>query len=123
MRAGKPLKVQVQAIAPPDIPPRKDETLEGAHPLSGVTVANLNPAVEVELGLSTDSGEGVVVLAVPARSRARQFLSPGSILLEINGQAVKRVEDMKKALKRGGSRQGWSFVIDSHGRKQRIVVR
>jgi serine protease Do len=122
MRAGKHMNVQVEAIAPPDDPPREDRVLEGRHPLNGVKIANLNPAVEVELGLSLDA-EGVVVLSAPASGRMIRFLSPGDLLLEINGRKIKRPGDVEAALKAGDSGQGWMFLINSRGRIQRIVIR
>lgn len=121
-RAGKELNFNVKAIAPPEDPPREETKLEGQHILNGVTVANLNPAVEIELGITNSGEEAVVVLKVPRRSYAARFVSPGDLILELNGKEVEDVDDIQRALKRS-SGQSYSLVINSNGRIQQIRVR
>jgi len=118
---GKKGTYQVKATAPPDDPPRQETLLQGTHPLNGVTIANLNPAVAAELGIGSKEEKGVVVLKIPKRS-ALHVSDPGDILVEINGQKIETVRDAEKALAKPGPK-GWSLVLSSHGRKRQVVVR
>ena len=111
---------EVTAIAAPDVPAREETVLTGAHFLNGVKVANINPAVAVELSLNEE--EGVVVVSVPRQGRAGRFLSSGDILLDINGQAIADVGDVQKWLKKY-SAQGLSVTANSNGRVRRITAR
>lgn len=121
-RAGKVLTFRVKAIAPPEDPPRQETLLEGRHILSGATVANLNPAISVELGVVDDAEEAVVILKAPRGSQASRFVSDGDLILSLNGQDIKNVDDIEKALKTQGN-QGWSLVVNSNGRVRQIRVR
>ncbi len=121
MRQGQELNVYVKAMAPPDDPPRNETRLEGTHVLNGALIANLNPAVAVEMGINADE-LGVVVMKAPRGTRAYRVLSPGDILLEINGRNIEGVGDVEKALKSSAG-QGTSLVLKSRGRLQRIVIR
>ncbi len=120
VRDGQVLDFHVKAMAPPDDPPRGETTLAGAGPLNGVTVANLNPAVSVELGLH-DEEDGVVVTKVP-RSGAMRIVGVGDIIRNINGQEIVRVGDVKKALTSGGQ-QGWRFIFERNGNTRQVVLR
>jgi serine protease Do len=121
LREGEVNDYNVLAMAPPDSPPRAQITLDGAHPFSGATLANINPAVAVELGITEE--EGVVVLNIDRRGAAARLVQPGNILLEINGEAVTSPKQAQKLLKNGPSRQGWLFLISQNGREKRILLR
>ncbi len=120
-RQGKIKTLQVTAVAPPDDPPRETATLEGRHALNGVTIANINPAVYVELDMSGRE-EGVVVTNVPRATYAARFVSRGTILVEINGRKIKQVSDVQKALKQNNP-QGLFLVTESAGRLRSITIR
>lgn len=119
MRAGKQKPYKVIAMAPPDDPPRNTTKLAGRHYLQGAIIANLNPAVAIELGI-TEAETGVVVMDIERGGYARRVVSAGDILLEINGVAIKQVSDVEKGLK---AAQGLSLVVNSNGRVRRVVVR
>lgn len=121
IRQGKKINVEVEAMAPPDDPPRNQSVLQGRHLLNGAVIANLNPSVAVELGMHTDD-LGVVVMEVPRGTSASRVLSPGDLLLEINGVEIKTVKDVEKALN-GGNAQGLSMTLKSAGRIQRLMIR
>ncbi len=122
-RQGEEITVNVKAVSPPDIPKRDETTLEGRHALNGAVIANINPAVIVELGLETmNEEEGVVVLKAPRGTYAGRFLSKGDILVEINDREIEDVKDVEKALKKA-SGAGLSLIVNSGGRLQRIVLR
>lgn len=120
IRKGDVKTFKVKAIAPPDKPAREATLLDGPHPLNGATIANINPAVSAELNLSVQHSEGVVILSVPRGSSASRFVSPGDLLLEINGREIEDVKDVQKALKKG---PGLALVINSRGNVRKIVVR
>lgn len=119
-RKGKTQDKSVTAIAPPENPPRNEMTLRGDHVLNGVTIANLNPAVSIELGL-TGEEEGVVVLNAPRRGFFRT-VNPGDILLEVNGRKIDRPKDVEDALK-AEKTNGPYLVIKTGGRISRLFLR
>ncbi len=117
---GKILTKKVKAIAPPEDPPRSEITLRGEHVLSGVTIANLNPAVSLELGLPGEE-EGVVVTQAPIRGFFRT-VGVGDILLEVNGKAISTPKDVEAALDAPRT-NGPYLIIKSGGRISRLYLR
>ena len=87
------MDVRVEAIAPPEDPPREETQLAGNHRLNDAVIGNINPAVMLELGLNeiADAEEGVVVLGVARGSIAGRIVSPGDILIEINEREIEDV--------------------------------
>lgn len=124
-RQGSNKRFMVPAIAPPENPPRNETRLDGPHILSGAIVANLNPAVALELGVLGHEN-GVVILKTQRGSQAARVVAPGDIVQAVNGQEIKSIDDVQKALQHGlSSRQqhGWSLTLKSNGRVKKIVVR
>lgn len=119
MRKGKTRIIGVAAIAPPDDPPRQETLLSGNHPFAGATVANVNPALVVELGIKEE--EGVVVTNVNGRSTAARVVAPGDVIVSINGKTVQSVGDLQKALKNPAA--SWQLVVSSDGRQRQVIVR
>lgn len=122
LRKGKQMNFTVTAMTPPDDPPRDQTVLEGRSPLTGITVANLNPAVAVELGLKADDQGGVVVMDAGNRDGFIQIVVAGDMILGVNGKKIETVKDLKKALA-APSPQGWAFVLSRNGQVRQIVVR
>jgi serine protease Do len=120
LRKGKPMTVNVVASAPPDMPPRRKTVLSGRNPLNGATVANINPAVAVELGLREE--EGVVVLSVDPQTEAARLAAPGDIISSVNDKVIADVDDLQEAL-RLGQATGWKLLIAHDGQKRQIVIR
>lgn len=120
-RAGNVQNFAVEAIAPPDSPPRQETVIKGNNPLNGVTISNLNPAVLVELGLSSDE-KGVVVTKVDPGSYSMRIAEVGDIIAEINGRKLTNVKDAQKALAAPSS-AGWSFTMGQAGRYRQIMIR
>ncbi|MCB9989849.1 MAG: Do family serine endopeptidase [Rhodospirillales bacterium] len=119
LQNGREKTIHVTAMAPPDDPPRDETTLDGAHPLNGVSVANINPAVAVESGIREENG--VVVLAVPRRSAAIRVTAPGDIIVSINGDTINTVKDLEKTLRRRS--ESWSFVLFRDGQQRQVILR
>ncbi len=121
IRQGKPLSIEVQAIAPPDTPPRQETLLTGENPFNGATVANINPAVVVEQGLDT-AETGVVVVDTKAGTYASRIVSAGDVVASINGRKIANVADAKAALLKP-AQQDWTLGIKRQGRLLQVVIR
>lgn len=112
-RSGKTRTVKVKAVAPPDSPPRNETAIIGTSPLSGATVANVNPALIEEIGLSgVDSGVVIVGTARPSRA-AMLGLRKGDKILQINDAKIASVKDVQAAIK--DERRSWQLVIQRGG--------
>ena len=122
IRKGRSRDITVDAIVPPDDPPRNAVQLGASSPFAGATIGHVNPAVSHELSLPYSMTEGVVVLEVPRRSHAARLLSPGDVLLQINGRDIEDVKDALKALNKSNV-QTWNILLSSRGRTKRVVLR
>jgi S1-C subfamily serine protease len=89
--------------------------------LSGATLGNLSPAFAEELGME-DVSEGVVIVSVEANSIAGQFvqLRPGDLVISIDGQAIARAADAKRAV--ASPRPQWRMVIKRNDQLLNVVV-
>lgn len=121
-RQGKAQEIKVGAIAPPEEPPRNLVALKGKHPLDGASIAMVNPAVALEIGLDENEEGGIVVLEVKQGSIAARIVRPGDILLGINGTEIRSAEDAQNALKSPG-RRGWELVFKRNGQTRQIILR
>jgi serine protease Do len=123
IRKGQPLSFKVEAMAPPDVPPRAATSITGNNPLSGAVVANLNPALSVELGV--DAEEGVVVAEVQEGSVASRLFRPGDIIAGINRSKTGSVADVKQVMEEAGKtpQNSWSVTLVRNGQTQQIVIR
>lgn len=123
LRKGKPLSFKVEAMAPPDIPARQATSITGNNPLSGAVVANVNPAVAVELGL--DAETGVVVTEVAPGSVASRLFRVGDLIAGINQSKTNSVADVKRIMAETGKtpQSAWSVTLVRGGRTQQIVIR
>lgn len=111
-RGRDEIETEITLIAPPDSPPRKPLTLDGATVLRGLSVSNVNPAVIAEMGLPPQA-EGVVVTGAVDRA-ARVGLRPGDVMLGINGAAVLETADVAKLSEQNVRR--WRLDILRDGR-------
>lgn len=121
-RNGQNLSFEVEAMAPPESPPREETIIKGNNILSGAKIANINPALVKELGVLVDADEAVIVLATARGTSASRVVRAGDVILEINGKEIKDVDDIEKALKLTSS-QGWSMTVSSNGRIRQINLR
>ncbi|MBX2856471.1 MAG: trypsin-like peptidase domain-containing protein [Rhodobacteraceae bacterium] len=102
---GKRQVMQVALIAAPENPPRNVMDITGPHDLSGLVVANLNPALREEIAedvgaqaLAALPEEGVLVLGLSSRAR-RSGLRPADVVLSYNGLIIERVMDLVSAVR------------------------
>ncbi len=119
VRQGERKKVGVDAMLPPDEPPRNETKLDGRHPLQGATIANVNPAVAFELGIAAE--EGVVVTNVEGRSPAARLVRPGDLLVQINNVDLSSVRQTVDALGRSG--YSIDLVFNRGGQLRRVMLR
>lgn len=118
LRQGEPKEFKVKAIAPPDSPPREETRLDGNSPLSGITVARINPAVAVELNLQNEDKGVVVTDAANGR-----LLQAGDILFSINGTELTSIKILKAELDKAVKTRSFALVIERGGQKTQIVIR
>lgn len=114
VRNGKSRNATVTLTLPPETPARDPRKLEGNHPLNGVTVDNLSPRYNEELGLDPLS-KGVVVAKIESRSfAARRGLRPGHKIVSVNGRAVHTAAELAREMAKPAS--SWELEIDTGGR-------
>jgi Do/DeqQ family serine protease len=121
LRKGQQIKTSIALIAPVEDPPRDARELQGRHPLTGSTVANISPAVAAEVGIDDDLREGVVVLddkdQTPA---ARLGVKRGDIVVGVNDEKVKSVAQLATALDAAGG--GWRLQVERAGRVFNLAI-
>lgn len=91
IRDGEKYSLKVTLSLPPDTPERDTRTLKGLHPLGDVTIANLNPALAVELNLNP-MDRGVVVV------KDKNKFEAGDMILSVNNQPVESAKQLDKMM-------------------------
>lgn len=122
LRKGGTKMLSVVASMPPDDPPRQEKVLDGTHPLQGVKVSNINPAVAVELGLATDSA-GVVVVDVSKSARGMRLTRPGDTIIAVNKVETKNVLDLEKALLQASAQGVFAIIFERGGQRTQVIIR
>jgi len=98
---------------------RYESEIDGANPLRGVVISNINPALAQEEGLDP-SLDGVIVVQVRRGPGRRYGVRPGDRILSINGVQIERVADVAPALDSAG--RSWRISVDRGGRTLRLAV-
>ncbi len=121
LRKGQQLKTSIALIAPVEDPPRDARELQGRHPLTGCTVANISPAVAAEVGIDDDMREGVVVLDVKDKTpAARLGVKRGDIVVGINNEKVKSVAQLAAVLNAADG--GWRLSVERGGKVFNLAI-
>ncbi|MBU0726129.1 MAG: DegQ family serine endoprotease [Alphaproteobacteria bacterium] len=121
LRKGRQLALTVDLQAPPETPPRSERVIEGANPLAGARVININPAFAEERGLDGMAG-GVMVTGIARGSPAdRLQLRPGDIVVRINNREIGEVNDLQRAV--SGRQPEWRLAIKRGERVLETVVK
>ena len=121
LRKGQQVKASITLIAPVEDPPRDARDLEGRHPLTGCTVANISPAVAAEVGIDDDMRDGVVVLDVKDKTpAARLGVKRGDIVVGINNEKVKSVAQLAAALDAADG--GWRLSVERGGKVFNLTI-
>lgn len=113
--------LDVSLSLPPEEPARNVTRLTGGHPFLGVTVGNLSPRFNEELGVDP-MAKGVIVLQLEPRTAAArfQFLAPGDLILSINGREVGTVSDIEPALE--AVDEAYRYQVQRQGRVQECEI-
>ncbi|MEO0400468.1 MAG: Do family serine endopeptidase [Pseudomonadota bacterium] len=114
LRKGARRTGELQFTLPPETPAPDSRTFEGVHPLSGVSVANLSPRYNDELGVDPLLA-GVIVTDAGRRTFARRSgLRAGYRILAVNGARVKTTKALAAALE--GTPRRWRIEVDTGDR-------
>lgn len=114
IRKGKRANAEVAFTLPPESPAPDERSFEGNNPLNGVSVANLSPKFNDELGLN-QLLTGVVVTDLNRRSyAARKGLRRGYRILSVNGKSVKSTADLDREIAKSTS--SWEIQVDTGDR-------
>ena len=102
--------LQIRLMAAPETVPANETRLPANTVLGGSVVANLSPALAQRIKIPYEK-QGVVVLKVRRGSPAAvNRIQPGDILLEINGEPIRRVADIEPIIRQELRR--WVFVVE-----------
>ena len=122
LHAGSIRTVHLQLLAPPEIPAREITEIKGHNPLSGATVANLNPILAEELGLSFVES-AVVVTQVRQQTPAEGInLRSGDVILEVDGHRIQTVRDLTRLLTVVSS-EGWRIALRRGENVLHVMIR
>jgi Do/DeqQ family serine protease len=120
LRGEETKTIAVELIAPPEIPGRDLRVISGHNPLSGLSVGNLSPALAMEIGFD-DSASGVVVLGVGGSELGLNMgLTPGDIVLEINGIKITSTQQLQTMIKTSAKK--WQIVFKRGANIQTLTV-
>jgi len=119
--AGKQQVVSTTLVAPPETPSRDTQTLEGRHPLAGITVSNLNPALAEELSLDMTQ-RGVVINEVRDGSYAQRIgLQKGDVLVSLNSKPLPNVAALRQVV--NGASSPWALSVKRGTQVLSVTVR
>ena len=122
LRDGKRLALTARVEPPPATPAKDEQTLSGRNPLNGLTVVNLSPAVDDELGADPFvKNGGVLVSNVTRGFGASVGFQPGDIVRAVNGHDVGTVSQLRQLLDQGATNGMWTLTIQRGG--QTITAR
>lgn len=121
IREGKTGTSSLTSIAPPDTPARQAVRISGQNPLQGATLVNINPAVEVELGLKNPPEKGVVIAAIARNGIVGGFANIGDIVLEINGLRITSPQQAAEILEQP-AQNGWIIKLNSGGQGRTVAI-
>ncbi|MCB1969956.1 MAG: Do family serine endopeptidase [Geminicoccaceae bacterium] len=119
-RDGRLIDVELN-VEPAPREPAPDETLlEGRHPLDGLSVANMSPAFNEEIGIDMFD-QGVVVVTLKRRGYASRLrLQAGDEIVAVNGENVGNVRQLKQSLER--EHRQWKLTIRRGGQDYNLTV-
>ncbi len=107
-RDGKWRETTLPIELPKMEPPPNYTVISGGNPLSGARVANLSPALAIELRLPPES-RGVAIHSITPNATAARFLRKADIILNVNGVVIKSVKDLRARLQ--SSKRPWKISL------------
>ena len=120
LKDGQEKNLTLALTAPPEEPARDLRKLSGQHPLSGIVVANMSPALADEVGIDSFE-EGVYILRLEGRDFASRLgLKPGDKITSINKQVINDTSGLETVMaKRVDS---WAIGIKRGGKVMKLVI-
>ncbi len=120
IRQGRVETTRMQLEYPPYDPEPDERRLEGRQPLAGSVVANLSPALALELGLDMNQ-RGVAVLGVVEESLAASYgVQRGDIILQVNRTTISSSRELAATMATPTRR--WQVVVERAGRRLSLDV-
>lgn len=121
-RDGMISYADVKLDMPPEDPPANKTELDGAHIFQGVSILNLSPKTNEEMQIDLFS-KGVMVTNVTRNTPAGAYrlLSPGDIILSLNGVKITRVADLTDLLEDPPS--NYTYDFQSRGKRFRCQLK
>ena len=111
IRDGQERGLAVRLAEAPEDPPRETRTIGGSSPLTGLTVARVNPAVIAEMNLGLNEA-GVVVMSVEGIA-IRAGFAPGDLIRRVNGTTIASPTDAVTAGEANTRR--WEIELERGG--------
>ena len=119
-RGRKTMNLLLPLLRAPEDPPRNETLLQERQPLSGAVVANLSPALALELE-RPGAWEGVIVTKIHRNTPAyRLRFRPGDVVLAVNRKEIARVRDLVSLLQRPVDH--WAITFSREGRVRTLQV-
>ncbi len=120
-RRKKVLALNLSLVPPPESPPRNVTTLGGQQPLAGARVANMSPALALEIGLDAFA-RGVMIVDLKRGSPASRLgLQIGDLVRGVNGEKVANVTQLRSLLSRRFER--WQITLERNGKVLNWVIK
>ncbi|MFP6759241.1 MAG: trypsin-like peptidase domain-containing protein, partial [Alphaproteobacteria bacterium] len=120
IRHGERSELALPLIAAPENPPSDIRHLNGDHPLAGVVVANLSPALAGELRIDA-MRSGVIVLRVDRGRASRLGVRVGDVIVEVAGTTIDLTATLEAVT--GERHDEWAIAIERKGEILSVVVR
>ncbi len=122
VRNGKDSKLPVKLAKEPEAKPQQKQTIEGDNPFAGAVVEELTPQMASKMRLR-DGARGVIVTDVVVNSQAARLgLRQRDIIRGINGNPIRRINDLTAALNDGRG-LAWRLEVERNGALIRQFVR
>ncbi|WP_343314543.1 DegQ family serine endoprotease [Brucella sp. BE17] len=122
LRNGKNETIPVMLTKAPEVRQREPQIIKGDSPFSGAAVQELTPETAKKLRLRGDA-QGVVIIEVYANSpAARLGLRKGDIIRNLNGNAIRSINDLLAVLDAGRG-LAWRMEIERNGALLRQFIR
>ena len=118
LRNGVEKTLSLALTTPPEIPARNETLLEGSHPLSGVTVGNMSPAVADELGMPF--GDTGVVILKPSARRSQISFVPKDVIVAVSGTKIQSVDGLVELLKEPS--RDWEISVRRNGQIRTVRI-
>lgn len=122
-RKGAANDISFRTIAPPEVPKRDKRTIKSENLFMGVSVCNLSPALQAEMGDNLPE-KGVVICDIAQGALASRFLRVGDVLTAINQQDVTNSADVVRVTSQAGNNGAiYRISFIRGGRSQTISIR